>query len=149
MTWADFNDCKGFHIFDTDTLELEFIANPHKLFHKVVYDDEGKQLTDVMNIDFKRFKSCYVKVVVKSKTNPFLYDQFIQKLEDAGVSHLQAVDDHLNISLDIDDEIINEAESTIDILQKSIRTIGIKQELEKPLEQLLRTLYNEASLIQS
>ena len=42
MTWADYNDARGFHIFDTNTRELEFIQNPYRMFHKLSYDD-GEQ----------------------------------------------------------------------------------------------------------
>ena len=37
--WNDFDDPKGFHIFDTDTRELERIVNPYTLFSKIFYDD--------------------------------------------------------------------------------------------------------------
>ena len=39
ITWSDYEDQKGFHILDTDTRTIEFIHNPHVLFHKVWYDD--------------------------------------------------------------------------------------------------------------
>jgi DNA repair exonuclease SbcCD nuclease subunit len=39
MTWADYNDPRGFHIFDTATREMEFIQNPYRMFHKINYDD--------------------------------------------------------------------------------------------------------------
>jgi len=150
MTWADYNDIKGFHILDLETLELEFIPNPYKLFQKIVYDDAGKEFEQIFNAtNFSQYKDCYVKIVVKTKTNPFWYDQFVQRLEDAGVAHLQAVDDHLNISLEVDEDIINEAESTLDILKKSIKGTGLKPETEASLEQLLHSLYVEANLMQS
>jgi DNA repair exonuclease SbcCD nuclease subunit len=149
MTWADYGDSKGFHIFDTKTLDLTFVENPLKLFYKVHYADEGKEYDEVMNIDFAKYKGSYVKVIVSSKENPFLYDTFIQKLEEAEVIDVKAVDDHLNLSLEADEEIIDQAESTLEILQKTVKQAGIRVDLEKELDSLLRSLYNEASIIQS
>ena len=40
LTWADFEDPRGFHIFDTGERSLEFIQNPFSIFSKVYYDDE-------------------------------------------------------------------------------------------------------------
>ena len=37
--WSDYNCPKGFHIFDTETRELERIENPLKIFKKFMYDD--------------------------------------------------------------------------------------------------------------
>lgn len=37
-TKADEGDQKGFHILDTDTLELEFIANPRTIHKTLIYD---------------------------------------------------------------------------------------------------------------
>ena len=39
ITWSDYKDTRGFHIFDTETRELEHIQNPYRMFHKVFYDD--------------------------------------------------------------------------------------------------------------
>ena len=39
MTWSDYNNQKGFHVFDTETRELEFIPNPYTIFAKIKYDD--------------------------------------------------------------------------------------------------------------
>ena len=41
----------------------------------------------------------------------------IDKLEKSGTVNIQVVDDHLNLNLETDDEIINEAEDTITILK--------------------------------
>ena len=45
MTWSDYDDTKGFHILDTLTRTLEFVPNPHTLFHKVWYDDTDLDMT--------------------------------------------------------------------------------------------------------
>ena len=39
MTWADYSDLKGFHIFDTETREMVFVKNPYTMFNKILYDD--------------------------------------------------------------------------------------------------------------
>jgi DNA repair exonuclease SbcCD nuclease subunit len=32
LTWQDYNDPRGFHLFDTDTRRLEYIPNPYRMF---------------------------------------------------------------------------------------------------------------------
>jgi DNA repair exonuclease SbcCD nuclease subunit len=39
MMWQDYNDPKGFHVFDTDTRKMKFIANPRSIFHRIEYND--------------------------------------------------------------------------------------------------------------
>lgn len=42
LTWQDFNDPRGFHLFDTATRKLEFITNPYTMFARIEYDDKEK-----------------------------------------------------------------------------------------------------------
>jgi hypothetical protein len=56
MTWADWNDPKGFHIFDTNTRDMEFIQNPFAMFHKVSYDDGTSTFEDWKKYDFDKLK---------------------------------------------------------------------------------------------
>lgn len=81
MTWADYDDPRGFHVFDTETMELEFIQNPHEMFIKVVYNDNGKQLDDIMAVDFNTLKNSYVKIIVQTKENPYWFDLFVEEIE--------------------------------------------------------------------
>lgn len=149
MTWNDYNDSKGFHLFDTDTRELTYVSNPFKLFKKIHYNDDGKQFKEVMNIDFQSYANSYVKVIVGSKTNPYLFDSFIQKLEEANPIDVKAVDDHLNLSLENDKDIIDQTESTLEILTKTVSQSGVPEEYQNDLETLLRSLYTEANILGS
>lgn len=143
MTWSDFGDEKGFHIFDTSTRELTFVKNPHSMFHKIWYDDSECSMDEVIAQDFDQYKDSVVKVIIKNKLNPVWFDMFIEKLERANVIDLQVVEDHLNLNLEDDTDIVNEAEDTLTILNKYVNQLELKADKSK-LENLLRTLYNEA-----
>ena len=39
MTWSDYGQTKYFHIFDTETREIEAIPNPYTIFEKLMYND--------------------------------------------------------------------------------------------------------------
>ena len=82
------------------------------------------------------------KVIVQNKTNPFFFDMTIDKLEKAGVLDLQVVEDHLNLDLEDDEDIIDEAEDTLTILTKYIDQLEDVNKLG--LERLIRDLYGEA-----
>ena len=143
MTWADADDQKGFHIFDLDKRELEFIHNPHTMFKKIWYNDENTVVTDIIEQDLSQYQNCFIKVIVKNKTNPYWFDMFIERLEKQNPTHLQIVEDHLNLDLEDEDEIIAEAEDTMSILRKYINaldTVADKNEVEK----IVRELYSEA-----
>ena len=142
MTWADYEDPKGFHIFDTDRRELGFIKNPNSMFHKVWYDDD-KEDYQVSELDFSHLRDCYVKVIVNSKNNPFLFDMYIEAIERAGPVHLQVVEDHLNLDLEDEDTIIEEASDTLSILNTYVDQISTDTE-KADLSALMRELYHEA-----
>lgn len=143
MTWSDYGDPKGFHIFDTDTRELEFIQNPHCMFYKLWYDDANASMSDILGIDFEQYKDAMVKVIIRNKVNPVWFDMYIEKLEKASIVDLQVVEDHLNLNLEDDNDIVNEAEDTLTILGKYVDQLEIKADKQK-LDNLLRTLYHQA-----
>ena len=143
MTWADWNDPKGFHIFDTETREMNFVKNTFSMFHKITYDDGKTTFEDWKEYDFSKLKECYVKVVVLNKQNPFLFDHVIDSLYKAGVSDLSIVEDFTDVNVDLDQDIIDQAEDTITILSKYIDNLTLDVEPEK-LKTLMRELYVEA-----
>jgi len=142
-TWVDFNDPKGFHIFDTETRELEFILNPYSIFKKYHYDDLDKDVSTVTNIDASEFSNCYVKVIVRNKTNPYWFDMVIDKLEKAGVLDLQVVDDHFHIDDSEDSDIVDQAEDTLTIVKKYINNMKFDADKER-VNSIMIELYNEA-----
>lgn len=143
LTWSDWNDPKGFHIFDTDTRELTFIENRYRMFYKIHYDDSNNDMESIMDLDTDRFAGTMVKVIVHEKNNPYWFDMFIDKIEKAGVLDLQVVEDNLNLNLEDDSDIIDEAEDTLTILRKYTEQFGDRIDKSK-LDNFLSTLYQEA-----
>lgn len=143
MTWSDYNDPKGFHIFDTDTRELEFVENPFHMFNKVMYDDKIHDFEYWKTYDFDSLKDSYVKVVVLNKQNPYLFDTVIDTLYKKGIADISIVEDFSDIIFDQDQELIDQAEDTMTILNKYIDNLSLNVENEK-LKSLMRELYVEA-----
>lgn len=145
FTWSDYDDPRGFHIFDTETREVEFIQNPYKMFKKVWYND---QTEDFDKIDYKQFAGCIVKVVVTNKTNLYWFDKFITSIEESNPIEIQIVEDHLNLALEDEEDIVNEAESTLDIFKKYIVNTELKSVNKEKLTNFVGELYQEAVSIQ-
>lgn len=141
-TWSDAGDPRGIAIFDTETGELEFVNSPIRIFEKAFYDDSLN--SKHMDLDFTAFKDKIVKVVVKNKTNPYMFDQFIEKIEQQGVIEMQVVEDHLNLDIQDDNSIIDEAESTIDIFTKFIDQTETGGVSKNKIKNLMVDLYQEA-----
>lgn len=151
MTWSDYDDPRGFHIFDTDTRELTYIQNPFRLFHKFWYNDNGKKLEQLLDINTDALKDAYIKVIVTEKNNPYWFDMYVDKLEKSGIADLQVVDDHLNLSLEDDEDIIDEAEDTLTSIKKYAASFLADKDpqLLVELNSLLGNLYNEALQMES
>ena len=142
MTWADYMDTKGFHVFDTETREMEFIQNPFTMFNKVTYDDGATDFEFWKKFDYDKYKETYVKLVVVNKQNPYLFDSVVDNFYKAGLSDLSIVEDFTDTSI-VDDELIDQAEDTMTILSKYIDALELDVESEK-LKTMMRELYVEA-----
>ena len=87
LYWNDVNDSRGFHIFDTETLEHTPIDNPYRLFYNVYYEDTPHQLFDASEYNNK-----IVKVIVRQKTSQRKFEKFLDKLYSVGVSELKVIE---------------------------------------------------------
>lgn len=143
FTWSDFDDPRGFHIFDTATRELTFIENPYKMFKKVWYNDVDDAFLQ-KKIDYSQYRNCMIKVIVTNKTNHYWFDKFIENLEGENPIDIQIVEDHLNLNMENDQDIVNEAESTLEIFKKYIDAYEMKNVNKDKLTKKIFDLYNEA-----
>ena len=144
LTWQDYNDPRGFHLFDLSTRNLTFIHNPNVMFHRIVYDDKISSISDIMALSLGEYNSKYVKVVVVNKTNPYLFDQFMNKLYNVNPIDITIVEDFTDLTESTEDDIINEAEDTITIINKFVDNVKEEHIDNDKLKTLLKELYVEA-----
>lgn len=136
MYWNDVNDTRGFHIFDTETLEHTPINNPYKLFHNVYYEDTNYRLFDT-----REYQGKIVKVIVKKKTEPKNFEKFIDKLYTTGVQELKIVE---NFEIQENEEFeVDETENTITILNRYIDESEIDCD-KTIIKGILQKIYSEA-----
>ena len=143
FTWNDFGDDKYFHVFDTETREIEMIKNPLKMFHKVFYDDTNETLMSIKKKDFSHLENTFVKVIVTNKNEPYWFDVFVEELLKVGPANLKVVEDHSNLDVLNEDELVGDAEDTLTILTKHIDSLNIDGDKAK-LDALMRSLYTES-----
>jgi len=141
ITWADYDDQRGFHVFDTETRLLTFVPNPYRIFCKINYDDTATDFQYWKSYDYTQHKDTYVKLVVVNKTNAYLFDTMLDNLLKAGVADISIVEDFTE--MEIDDDVIDEAEDTVTILNRYIDSLTLDIEQQK-LKTLMKEVYIEA-----
>jgi hypothetical protein len=144
ITWNDYDDPRGFHVFDTETRELEFIRNKFRLFEKIYYDDEN---TDYSTIDTKYYKNKIVKLIVENKNKASEYESFVDKLYVSDLADLTILEDLSEYSAryaEGDDEDV-EVGNTSDFLDEYVDAMDDSKKEEKiKVKKLLKNIYDEA-----
>ena len=143
ITWSDYNDPRGFHIYDTETMETEFILNPYSMFHKIYYDDDKLDYGEL-----SQYEDCYVKIIVQKKNNSYLFETLMDKLIDVGVGHISVVDNLFDIE-DIGDDIgsMEDVEDTMSVIRSCVD--GLEIQNKESLNKLMQDLYNEALTVET
>jgi len=144
LTWQDYNDTRGFHIFDLNTRDLEFVPNPNVMFHRITYDDKENTITEITSKDLSKYTNTYVKVVVLNKTNPYLFDKFMNNLYNVNPIDITIAEDFTDLTEGVEDDMIDQAEDTMTIIGKYVDSIKEEHINNEKLKSVLRELYVEA-----
>ena len=138
--WNDHADTRGFHLFDTETLEHTPINNPYRLFYKIYYDDTPHQ-----TFDAREYEDKIVKVIVRKKSDLTQFEKFIDKLYSVNVAELKIVENFdFGGWYDKDDSAsAYESEDTLSILNNYIEEAEIS--LDKSIiRKMVDEIYQEA-----
>ena len=138
MYWNDWNDTRGFHLFDTETLEHTPINNPYNIFEKVFYED-----TPFQTFDTRGFEDKIVKVIVRKKSDIGQFERFIDKIYSANVAELKIVENFDFSGWYDTSETGYESEDTLSILNRYIDDSEVS--LDKSIiTKMVDEIYREA-----
>jgi DNA repair exonuclease SbcCD nuclease subunit len=144
FTWADCQDPKYFHIFDTETRELTPVRNPHTMFEKIVYNDveiDYNSGYSLENLDNK-----FVKIIVAKKTDPFMFDKFVDKVNQFEIHELKIAETFEEfVGENVNDDSIS-VEDTTQLLDSYVDAVETDLDKDK-IKGLMRNLYVEASTL--
>ena len=136
MYWNDLEDTRGFHFFDTETLEHTPVNNPYRMFYTIYYNDHNYQTFDTRELGGK-----IVKVIVRKKSSSKKFEKFIDKLYNSNVHELKIVE---NFQLQENEDFeAFESEDTLSILNRYIEESEINLEKSR-IQETIQNVYQEA-----
>ena len=136
MYWNDVNDTRGFHIFDTETLEHTPVNNPYRMYYIIHYED-----TNYQTFDTREYENKILKVIVRKKTNTKKFEKFIDKLYTSNVAELKIVE---NFQIEENENFeAFESEDTLSVLNRYIEESEINLD-KKIIQKMFKEIYQEA-----
>jgi DNA repair exonuclease SbcCD nuclease subunit len=136
LYWNDYNDQRGFTIFDTDTNELVEIDNPYEMFKICNYDENN------IEEDLSVYEGSIVKLVVKNKINQKKYEKFLDNLIKTEPYELKIIE-NIQINSDFDADDVVENEDTLTLLKRYVDESEIKLNKNR-IKDLIYSIYQES-----
>ena len=137
MFWNDYNDPRGFHLFEPDTLKTVWVKNPYKIFKKLYYNDVDKD----MEVDYNEYKDTYIKVIVEEKRDYEKFEMMIDRLYEAGAHDIKIVETLVDKSGEEDTDV--EIKDTLSLLNEYIDEVEMTVDKDD-LKKVMRSLYIES-----
>lgn len=146
--WADAHEPKYFHVLDTDTRELTPVQNPITLFQRLYYDDTIENSDYKYRVDkLPDLTDKFVKVVVVNKSNPKLFDQWLDRIQSKKIHELKIAENFEEfVGSSVEDERVS-LESTEELLRSYVDAVETPLEKEK-IKQMVHELMIEAQTLE-
>lgn len=143
--WSDWNDPRGFSIFDTTKIEMEFIQNPYNIFNMIQYDDQ-KEIIDVSSLT--NLANSFTRIVVTSKQDLDKFDKFVRKIEAMGPYDISIIEQYVDTNDTA--EIVTEqnVDDTIEVTKKYIDATDTQLDKEV-LKTMMVDIFKEAQMMET
>lgn len=140
MTFTDLAERKGFHVFDPDTQSMEFVENPKSMFHQIDYDDSKN---DYGILNCKPYTNTFVRMVVHAKTRPIMFDNLLDRLNEAPVHSVTVVDQSDRKDEEVEKSAVDMSKDTLTLICDEIDGMqGVLDPIR--LKTLVREIYAES-----
>jgi DNA repair exonuclease SbcCD nuclease subunit len=139
MYWNDYKDRRGFHIYDTESDRLKFVANPYEIFDKIFYDDSSM---DYNKQDVSCYKNKFIKIIVEQKSDYHMFETLVDRLYNVGVHDVKIAETLLEDDLTDADENL-EIKDTMTLLNEYIDEVEMSVN-KSDLKGLMKSLYIES-----
>ena len=129
---------------DTETRKIEKIKNNFTLFKKILYNDDKIEYNsyDVSDLDNK-----FVKVIVVSKNDAFVFDRFIDRIQNQDIYELKIAENFQEfIGENVDDEGLN-IEDTSQLVDDYIESVDTDLDKDR-IKVSMRELMTEAQALE-
>lgn len=140
-SWADYGDKKYWHILDTKDVSIQTIENPDRLFVKLWYDDTKDE--GLLKEDLTKYKDKIIKVIVSNKTNPVMFEGFLDNLNKTNPFEVSIIDDALSGLTDVDEDDIL-VKTNVDIISQTVYNTDSERINNDKLMSIMLELYDEA-----
>ena len=144
LTWSDATTKNGFVVFDTETNEWQYIDNPDRYYFYLTYDDSERGL----NTDINEYNitNAFVKVVVKSKNKPFLYNAYLNNVFAKKPADVKIIEQQLIDLQQSDNTQTIQAKDTLSLIDSYIDSIQCDN--KESLKAFMASLYNQATQLE-
>lgn len=136
LTWADYDDPRGFHVFNSTDFSLEFIENPYHIFTKIYYDDTKE-------MDIPDCSNQHIKLIVVNKTDFYKFDQFVDRLYKQNPLELKIIEDLSEFEAEALGNEDVDLEDTMTLLSQYVDNLDTDADKNR-IKTLMKTLYVEA-----
>ena len=120
------------------------MRNPHRLFRKLYYDDSQGKVS--LPKQLKTDSDVFVKVIVKGKKDPFLFDKYMEAIQSVNPLEVKIVEVFDGGDSDIDSDETASALDTTELLSSYVDTFEIDLDKNRLKKQLL-DLFIEAQSV--
>jgi DNA repair exonuclease SbcCD nuclease subunit len=140
LNWQDYNQPRGYHVFDTNNKELTFIPNVYSLFHQVTYNyDSIKADINTSNVYANRF----VRMIVDTEYNKVQLLEIQNLIQKQRPIALQVIDKTIITKKDetvVDDDMRDNTQciTTIDSVVRIAKGLGKSDTLINRLTDLFK-----------
>lgn len=148
LNWQDYDDARGYHLFEARTQTLTFVENETCLFRMVTFEaDVFKAMTDAEYLEL--FEGMFVRLVVVAEYNRVDLMDAVSKINRAKPHDLQVVNTYAlteNNSVDSDEDIEARTSKTTQQYIEDYITDNPQYNTQQ-VKDLMTELFTEASTI--